>query len=72
MKKKLFLPISLTLAVLYMNAGGRGRNTKKGAIINVNGYDFKSQKIVQSMIQRNYDIQLSLHKNGQLYMPVKS
>ena len=56
-----------------MDEGGRGGNTKKGVIINVNG--LKSRKLLQFVIQKNYGIQWTLrtlHKNGPLYVPVKS
>lgn len=66
-----YLISDLALAVLYMDDGGRGGNTKKGVIINISGYDLKSRKILQSAIQTNYGIQMNLHKNGQLYVPIK-
>ena len=53
-----------------MDEGGRGGNTKKGVIINVNG--LKSRKLLQFVIPKNYGIQWTLHKNGPLYVPVKS
>lgn len=55
-----------------MDDGGRGGNTKKGVIISIVGYDLESRKLLQSAIQMNYGIQLTLYKNGQLYVPVKS
>lgn len=67
-----YLTTSLALAVLYMDDGGRGGNTKKGVIININGYDLKSRKLLKSVIQTNYGIKLTLYKNDQLYVPVKS
>lgn len=63
-----YLISNLALAVLYMDDGGRGGNTKKSAIININGYDLQSRKLLQSTIQMNYGIQINLHNNGQLYV----
>ena len=66
-----YLTSSFALAVLYMDDGGRGGNTKKGVIISIAGYHLESRKRLQSAIQTNYGIQMNLHKNGQLYVPVK-
>lgn len=63
---------NLALAILYMDDGGKGGNTKKGVIINIAGYDLQSRKRLQLAILKIYNIKLNLHKNGQLYIPAKS
>ena len=63
---------SLTLAVWYMDDGGRGANTEKGVILSVPNYDSESQSRLQITLKVNYGIDTTLHKNGQLYVPVSS
>ena len=53
-----------------MDDGDRGGNTKKEVIINVNGYDLKSRKLLQCVMQRKDGRQWT--KNSPLYVPVKS
>ncbi len=67
-----YLTSNLALAILYMDDGGRGGNTKKGMIISLTGYNIEGRELLQSTIQTNYGIQVNLHKNGQLYVPAKS
>ena len=67
-----YLKSSVTLAVWYMDDGGRGANTEKGVIISIPNYDFESQHRLQTVLKVNYGINTTLHKNGQLYIPVSS
>nr|YP_009519423.1 hypothetical protein [Rhipiliopsis peltata]AYC65483.1 hypothetical protein [Rhipiliopsis peltata] len=67
-----FLKAPVTLAVWYMDDGGRGANTKKGVILSVPNYDFESQLRLQTALKFNYGIDTTLHKNGQLYVPMSS
>ena len=63
---------NLALAVWFMDDGGKGANTPKGQIISVAGFDQNDQKRLQSCLSLNYKIEVTLHKNGQFYIPVKS
>ena len=57
---------------VYFDDGGRGANTEKGVILSVPNYDSESQSWLQITLKVNFGIDTTLHKNGQLYVPVSS
>lgn len=61
-----YLKAPVTLAVWYMDDGGRGANTEKGVIFSVPNYDSESQFRLQTALKINYNIATTLYKNGQL------
>ena len=67
-----YLKAPVTLAVWYMDDGGRGANTEKGVIFSVPNYNSESQFRLQTALKVNDGIETTLHKNGQLYVPVSS
>lgn len=48
-----YLKSSLTLAVWYMDDGGRGANTEKGVILSVPNFDSESQSRLQITLKVN-------------------
>jgi LAGLIDADG DNA endonuclease family len=55
-----------------MDDGGRGANTPKGQIISVRGFEKEEQELLKKCLFDNYNLEVNLHKNGQIYFPVKS
>lgn len=62
----------LALAVWYMDDGGRGARTPKGMIISVRGYGEDDRKFLRRYLEQRFNIKVNLHKNGQLYFPIKT
>ena len=56
----------------YMDDGGRGAHTEKGVILSVPNDDSESQYRLQITLKVNFGMDTTLHKNGQLYVPVSS
>jgi hypothetical protein len=62
----------LSLAVWYMDDGGRGARTPRGMVISVKGYTFKDRKFLKKYLEQRFNIRVNLHKNGQLYFPIET
>lgn len=67
----LVYPISL--AIWFMDDGGKGGNTKHGRIISVAGFSDKDTEILQSTLMCNFNISMTFHakeSSRQLFIPV--
>lgn len=62
----------LALAVWFMDDGGRGANTPRGQIISVAGFDLESRNLLKQCLFRNYQMQVRVYKNGQMYIPIEA
>ena len=62
----------LSLAVWFMDDGGRGARTPKGLIISVAGYSLKDRTLLKRCLESNFRFKVNLHKNGQMYIPAAS
>jgi len=60
----------LSLAVWFMDDGGRGARTPKGMIISVRGYSERERNFLRQYLESRFKIKVNLHKNGQLYFPI--
>lgn len=70
--KKIFSVSRLSLAVWYMDDGGRGARTPKGMIISVKGYSEEDRRFLREYLEQKFHVRVNLHKNGQLYFPVET
>lgn len=62
----------ISLAIWFMDDGGKGANTKHGRIISVAGFSDKDTEILQNMLRYNFNIDTVLHarlSSRQLYVP---
>ena len=62
----------LSLAVWFMDDGGKGARTPKGVIISVNGFSISDRLLLRECLNVNFQLEVNLHNNGQIYIPAAS
>jgi hypothetical protein len=65
----------LSLAVWFMDDGGRGAHTRKGLVINTSCFSPQEQTLLQSVLAGKFKIDVSVHNVGkgfQLYVKASS
>jgi hypothetical protein len=55
-----------------MDDGGKGARTPKGVIISASGFSMPDRLLLKECLNMNFQVNVNLHKNGQIYIPVAS